>query len=351
MMIFQRCLTAAMVFYLATAAQKTLSSLRITGLKSPDLAEIEVLENVALATRAKSGFVVSSIVADGRLLRWQSVRGTETWDRVTSSLVLPALQYRPSSGMQVLRFSARRFFATFEPAEWSGVVRIKRDGVVTASKYIHRTEFGQMIIEDPVAPQSAAIFVGALLIFGPLAWRFGPVRPLGSGLPWLLLFLAILHLLFWASQPVGTTNDSNDYLKSAVSTAAGTPGYFPPGYGAFLAAIRAFAGANLGLWTTLAQHAMAVVIALWIFLLASRFLSHGCAFAAALVAGCMPPVLTTSQSILSEVPTTFAMVGTLYFAVRFRETGRLWMGALSGLAAGWAIAIRVVPFAALIPAI
>ena len=45
------------------------------------------------------------------------------------------------------------------------------------------------------------------------------------------------------------------------------------------------------------------------------------------------------------------MVGALYFTLRCAETGRLRFLVLSGVLAGWAGTLRVVPLAALIPSI
>jgi hypothetical protein len=209
----------------------------------------------------------------------------------------------------------------------------------------------RVTIEDPVAPHSAAVFAGAVLVFGGCAWLFGPIRRQRNNVPWLVFFLAVLHLLFWASQPVGTQTDSRGYVESFPIVLAGAPSSFPPGYPVLLGMVGSLASGHLGTWITLIQHGMVVLSALWLYLLLRRVMPEALALLGGVLAGAVAPSLTVPQSVLSETTTCFAMVGALYCAVRSNETRKLLPTVLAGVLVGWGFTLRVVPVAALFPAI
>jgi 4-amino-4-deoxy-L-arabinose transferase-like glycosyltransferase len=251
-------------------------------------------------------------------------------------------------------FHGGRIVMVLDAGGWRGTLRLERDGRQTQAaelpEYPARDE--RFIVQDPASAHAAVIFLVAVVLVSGAAWRLAPVGPGRSGAAWLLFSLITLHLVFWLSQAVGTTNDSTGYLDaSSVILREGKPAYFPPGYPVFLGAMGTFAGQRLGAVVTLLQHVMSVVTALWAYRLLRRVAAEELALVGGLLAGGLPPVLAMSQSVMTEIPTVFAMVGALYFAVRSMETGRISFALLSGLVAGFGGILRVVPLVGLFPAI
>jgi hypothetical protein len=208
-----------------------------------------------------------------------------------------------------------------------------------------------IVVESPEAPPSLVLFVGALILFTSCAWWFGPIRTGRRNILWLIFFLSVIHFLFWTNQCVGTTYDSFGYLKTNWFFLQGIPSYFPPGYPALLGVVGSISGDNLGRWITLVQHGMVVLGGVWIYLLLRRIMSEELSMIGGILAGAIAPSLITSQAVLSEAPTLFAMVGAFYFTVRSSETGRSWYAVLAGMLAGWAGILRIAPLAGLIPSI
>jgi hypothetical protein len=172
-----------------------------------------------------------------------------------------------------------------------------------------------------------------------------------GSVPWLVFSLALLHLLFWTSQCVGTNNDSTTYLEGVEGLQSGKPSYFPPGYPALLGLLGFFGGANLGGWTTLVQHGMAVLGAVWLYMLLRRVMREDLALLGALLGAFVAPSLTTSQGVMSETVTCCAMIGSLFFTVRCAETEKMPFAVLAGILAAFAVTLRVVPVAGLTPAL
>ena len=343
-------LTAATVVYLAWISETALSPLFF---HSPESAKIvlEVLEKDG--RNLPHQLWINSVVVDGRLLRWDAIDHSTGWELSSIRYPLPPLVYKSDFNPAILTFSGKRFIAFLQAREWSGVIRVKRDGrtvqlidVQAAGEQNTNIDFS-----DPTLPSSALVFVGALILFAGCAWYFGPVRPARTGVAWLVFFLCVLHLLYWACMPVGTNNDSVGYRETvSVFFFKGRPDYFPPGYPALLVLMGNLAKSSVGTWLTLAQHGMTVLTALWLYLLLRRFISEELAFLAALLAGSMAPALTVPQAIISETATSFAMVGALYYTVRSTESRKRLFLALAGLLIGWAATLRGVPLAVLLVA-
>jgi hypothetical protein len=346
------CITLATVLYLAFISESTLSFLLTPA--APGQVTIEVTKDqAASAADPQDGLAVDAVIADGKLLRWDSTHYTNEWElQDTEGQPVPHL-FDTHPGSATLTFQARRFVAVVRSVRWSGVMRVIRDGRLVQERTVPRSDvWSPIAVDDPGAPRSGAVFVGALILFAACAWRFGPWSRGRRSLPWLVFFLTALHLLYWATQPVATNNDSEGYLD-AISTlfSSGTPAYFPPGYPVFLALVGSLAGGHLGSAVTLIQHGMAILAAVWLYLLLRRVVSEGLALVGGILAGSLGPTLTLSQSVLSETATCFAMAGALYFAVRATETGKIIFTVLAGALMGWGVILRVVPLVALSPAI
>lgn len=295
---------------------------------------------------------VKALIVDGRCLRWESIEPTNNWkavDVLQVGKLLPVLD--DDTQPAILRFQGKNLLAMVQADHWSGTVQLLKNGSEVQKSEASKEQQLTMILEDPVAPLSTAVLAAALILFAGCAAWFGPLRADRDCTAWLIFFLSVFHILFWSSQCVGTTNDSPGYVADFKIILAGMPAYFPPGYPALLGLVGAMSGENLGGWITLFQHAMLVVSGFWIYLLLRRITFEELALLGGILAGVMPSCLTVSQSVMSETPTLFAMVGAFYFAVRSTETSRLWFSILAGLLTGWAGTLRVVPLAALIPSL
>jgi hypothetical protein len=294
---------------------------------------------------------MKALVVDGRLLRWESTKRSGGWV-LEDGAGQPSNLFFQGPGNATLAFGAARLIAILQPVNWSGLIRVKRNGrPVQMMDVASQGPSHPIAIEDPAAPKSAAVFVGALILFGGCAWWFGPWNTRRKSIPWLVFFLSVIHLLYWASQPIGTNNDSEGYFNAASEVFHGSPPGYPPGYGFLLTAVEAVAGENLGSWTTLLQHGMVVLGAVWLYLLFRKIMSEELALTGAILAGVLTPTFTVTQGLMSEPSTSFAMIAALYFAVRSNETGKIIFAALAGIFVGWAGLLRVVPLAALLPAI
>lgn len=299
---------------------------------------------------------LDSLIVDGQLLRWESLRQMNGWEAITQrgSGLPPSLLYKDSEGPALVHFQGSRWLATIRANQWAGTVRVEQQGTrerVVEVQALQGPE-RQMIIESPEVPSSSLLFMAGIAGFSGLAWWCGPIRRGRSMVPWLILFLSVFHLLFWVSQCVGTNNDSPGYLDAIREVFVhGEPSYFPPGYPALLGIGESLSGEHLGRWITLVQHGMAVLGGLWIYLLLLRIVPGEVALFAGILAGALTPTLTVAQAVMSETPTFFAMAGALYFTVRSAETGHWRFAVLAGVLTGWAGTLRVVPLAALLPSI
>jgi len=310
------------------------------------------LEAVGSGTGSESHLWIDTIIVDGQRLKWDATDHLEGWRFVDRGGIFPLLQFEQTSGRSVLSFPCRRFVAILKPNHWSGSLRVLGNGALEQIFDIQDSNEETVMLADPPAPESAVLLIGAVVFFGALAWWLGPIYLNRRGNVWLILFLSAAHLLYWAASPVGTNGDSSGYFGSiATIFASGLPSYFPPGYPALLGILDGLAGPLLGSWITLLQHAMSVFTAFWLYLLLRRIVSEGAALLGGVLVGALIPVFTTSQSVLAETPTCFAMMGAVYFATRSRDTGRLSMAVAAGLFLGWSGTLRVVPLVGLAPAV
>jgi hypothetical protein len=346
---FRLCISVVTVLYLGLATQNLLSCLLTSEHRDFGRVAFEAAGN---ATGPDSHLQLDALITDGRHLNWDSINDRQGWKTIATGSVLPSLTSEQDSRPSVLNFRCKRFVAVLQVNGWSGTVRIKRNGSLEQLLDIQDSDRGTVVLADPPAPRSVPLLIGAVVFFGVLAWWLGPIYRTRNGSVWLLVFLSSAHLLYWAALPVATNGDSSGYYGSiAPIFASGAPCYFPPGYPALLGILDGFSGPSLGNWITLVQHAMSVLAAWWLYLLLRRIASEPIAFLGGVLAGILIPAFTISQSVLAEMPTCFAMVGTVYFAIRSRDTGRFSNALVAGLFLGWAGTLRVVPLAGAGPAV
>jgi hypothetical protein len=349
------CITLATVLFLAYAARNNLSYLFHSSNQEQSTFTIQATASKDKSPKATSHELwIRAIISDGQLLRGNTVDRTNNWEVVERGGLPPLLRYREDSKPALLTFQGRNLVTIFKTNQWSGAIRVERDGREVKVVNLQGSEEQErpIVVEDPEAPPSVAVFVVASILFAVCAWWFGPIRTSRRNILWLIFFLSIIHFLFWTSQCVGTTYDSPSYLQTVTRFfLEGEPSYFPPGYPALLGVVGTISGDNLGRWVTLVQHGMLVLACVWIYLLLRRIMSDELALLGGILAGALAPSLTTSQAVLSEAPTLFTMLGALYFTVRSAETGRLLFAILAGLLTGWAGILRLAPLAGLLPSI
>jgi 4-amino-4-deoxy-L-arabinose transferase-like glycosyltransferase len=347
------CITLLTALYQAFAFTAALSFLITAGSADFGSIELESLERAGAPSTTQSHLWVKALLVDGRNARWETIDHRVGWELVFNrgSSPNPELSYKRGSQTAALNFQAKRFVAVLESADWTGTIRVKRNGQAIRALTVQDSD-SLFCVEGPIAPPSTAVFLVSFIVIVGCGWFFGPARGHGKSVCWLAVFVGLLHLSYWAIQMVATWGDSIGYLDSVKPVfVEGRPSYYPPGYSALLGIVGTFAGSKLGRWMTLIQHGMVVTMALWIYCVLRRIMSETSALVGGLVAGALPVFLTAPQTILSETATCFAMVGSLYCAVRFREGGKWAFGLLSGVLMGWAGMLRVLPLIALLPAI
>lgn len=346
------------VLFLVVIAGITTLGARTLGTGIPD-ARRDPATFTLLATRADaaqpaaaSTLRVHRVLVDGRTLRLDEVAGNADWERYNEfgEGVPDELRFPSGATSRKLEFTARSFTLVTSSWEWPGSITVLRNGdtVRTMDYSLIR---GTVARDD--SPQGSMFFpnVFGLLLAVAVSWRYRPRAGHHLGLAWLVTALATIHLAYWLTQAIGTTDDSVGYLASAKQLFLGYATYFPPGYPLLLGIVEAVAGPATGSVVALLQHAMAVTAAAWIFLLLRRLVDRQTALLGGLMAGALPTMLAMPQAILTEGPTLFAMTGSLYFAVRAMETARARDAWVAGVFAGWAILLRVVPVVPIAPAL
>jgi Dolichyl-phosphate-mannose-protein mannosyltransferase len=343
---------AAAAYGLALAAQRTFSLGGDARSGRPSAFVIRAVETDGRSSAVQPDLWLRRLIVDGRSLRFDSLKTTADWEVMANSgtMIPAALKYRSHSTSAALAFHGTSFVMVVDANRWSGSIGVERDSTEMQTIRLHPLS-GTIAVEDPAARPSIAVFVVAVILFGVATWWIAPMVPGRSSAPWLILVLSGFHVAFWLRQCIGTTDDSLAYLNGIAGLRLGTPMYFPPGYPAMLGLVGGFAGLHLGTFVTLIQHGMTIVAGLWIYLLLRRLVTEELALLGGLLAGALPSIVTMSQTIMSEAPTLFAMVGAVYFAVRCAETGRVRFAMVAGVLTGWAVTARVVPVAALLPAI
>ena len=344
------------VSYLAIEMQQTLGG--VAWLRTHEQA-VTSLQFLGVRTEAAfsppSRLWLDRVFVDGRLLRWNAAESLDHWAVVEDrGPRLPGiLQMQSGETSARLTFRGVPWVVTGRAQHWNGEIRTVGDALQTRMVGAQRGNNGEerIFLESAVSSSGMLWLVGGGLVLAAAAWSFGPVRLGYHPVWWLLFVLTLVHGMFWVSQCVGTNDDSPAYLESVQYVVKGEPSYFPPGYPLFLGGLAELAPGTLGRWITLVQHGMAVAGGLWLYGLLRRIVTQELALLGGLLGGALAPVLTTAQAVMSECPTGFAMLGALYFAVRSRETDQWFWAALSGLFLGWAGMLRVVPLAAMVPAL
>jgi hypothetical protein len=315
--------------------------------------------------RATGGYLsVKAILADGRLVvrRMEDVPAGSGWSARQSDVVSPPyLVYtgQPGGAPAVVRIpAARTVVVMLEAYAWTGEMRmVGEDGRAPTVHAIAGPASikgaSTLVFGSPVRSGPVTGAVGVFALYFVLAMGFGLHR-LYRTLPgaWLGLVLGGIHFLYWSCMPPGYHGDTIGYWDTVQSLLLGSPSFQPPGYSLLLGPLAFAVGeANLTAMTTLLQHAMAVAVQIWVFLLMRRVIQTDFAAFAALLGGIAFPVLVASNMVLTEWPTAFAMTGCLYLAFVAAERDSMAAAAASGLLAGWAGVLRVAPIGGLAPAV
>jgi hypothetical protein len=359
-LVFRVCITLITVLWLACAVRNSLSYLFGHTEERHAAFRLQAIGNQDFGSMdQRSDLLVRALIVDGQRLRWDSVDRTNNWETIDYGRAGdPCFIYRDSSEPAILSFQGNNALIVLEPDQWSGKVIFERDGKEVRSLELpypgqirHSAQEYPIVLESPAAPPSTALFIGALIIFLGCAVWFGPITRARGSVPWLIFFLFVAHILFWASNCVATTGDSSGYVNVLPLLLQGIPSYFPPGYPAFLGLVGAVSGESLGRFVTLTQHVMAVFAGWWIYLFLRRITPESLALLGGILAAAMPCSLTAPQTVMTETPTLFALVGAFYFALRAMESERSLFSIPAGVLAGWAVTLRLAPLAGLFPSI
>jgi len=345
-------LTAASAILLAWSASLCLSA--VTSQASQRVQRF----TIAVSGSAKvpdNGTLVTRVLADGKALRGENAelkgRWVSYWDRTLSH----PNTMEPAS----ISFNARSAVLLFDRMDHCGHLSVSgpdgtiwqdtsKDSCARGGRY---RRFVAVDLPGP-APRPHWSFVVWLAAFFVLAAVTRPWTGRRRLDVWLLIYLAVLHFLFWSTQPVGLLTDSLKQLPTLkANILLGTPAYFPPGYPMLVGFAYLISRTVTGSVITMLQHVMMIATIWWCYRLLQRSAGTTVSFATALAIGAAAPTLVLPQGILSENVALFGMAGTLYFAFNYRETGRLRDGILAGLLLVWAILARVVPLAAGLPSV
>lgn len=281
-------LTAASAILLAWSASLCLSAVAYqTALKVQRFTIV-----VSGSVRAPdNGTAVTRLLADGKALRSNNsdLKGAwiSYWDRTLNH---PGT-LEPAS----ISFNARSAVILFDRQNHCGRLsingndgRIWKDGCGRGGRY---RRFVAVDLPAPV-PRPHWSFVFWLASFFVLAAITRPWTSRERIEIWLLVYLALLHLLFWSTQPVGLLTDSLKQLQTLkANVLLGTPAYFTPGYpilvGLGYLISRAFTGSVI----TMLQHAMMIATIWWCYKLLQRCAGTTVSFAVALMIGAAAPTL------------------------------------------------------------
>jgi Dolichyl-phosphate-mannose-protein mannosyltransferase len=302
-----------------------------------------------------NGTLVTRLLADGKALHGEDVelkgKWVSYWDRTLSH----PNTMEPAS----ISFNAKSAVVLFDLLDHCGHLSISGpDGTLRqdAKKDTcgHVGVYRRVVAIDLPTRESRhhwslAMWLVAFFVLGAVAQPWISRRRLEV---WLLIYLSVLHLLFWSTQPIGLLTDSLKELPTLkANVLLGTPAYFPPGYPILIGLAYLISRTITGSVITMIQHVMMIATIWWCYRLLQRSAGTTISFATALAIGAAAPTLVLPQGILSENVALFGMAGTLYFAFSYRESGRLRDGILAGLLLAWATLARVVPFAAGVPSI
>ena len=341
---FRLCVTLLTAIYLAFATQSALSFLVTHDGQRGDVT-FEILPGDGINLVNPNGrLLVMALLGDGAAVRLSSATNKSGWSAVPEEA--PRFLYAGSKGASV-SFPARRAVVILNNEGWSGQVRLRRGTQVLQNMELRSAEGGQITLQTPAPAPSPALLIIAMLAFAGLASWMGPITVERPTLPWLLFFLSAIHLLYWATEPIGTNNDLRGYLEAPHLVWSGTTPDNPPGYGALLWVLSSLSGAHSGTLTTLVQHGLVIVGSLCIHRCLRKIVSEGAALLGSVLAGALPASLIAAQAIIPESVTGFAMVGAFLFSVRSMERDDLRSALAAGALIGWAGLLKVVPLAGL----
>ena len=296
-----------------------------------------------------NGTLITRLLADGKALRGEDAELKGDWVSYWDRTLSHPNTTEPAS----ISFNARSAVVLFDRLNHCGHLSISGpDGTIwkdTLKDCDRGGRYRRFLAVDLPAPArrphwSLVVWLAAFLILAAVTQSWTSRRRLEV---WLLIYLAVLHLLFWSTQPVGLLTDSLKQLPTLkANILLGAPAYFPPGYPMLVGLAYLISRTRTGSVITMLQHVMMIATIWWCYRLLRRSAGTTVSFATALVIGAAAPTLVLPQGILSENVALFGMAGTLYFAFNYRETGRLRDGIFAGFLLAWATLARVVPLAA-----
>lgn len=293
---------------------------------------------------------IRGVVVDGRLVRPDTGSNGSGWRGVASNVSgMPALsEYIDTAGSATMVLPSGPTAVVLSAWAWQGTLDL-----LANTHVVQRVALDTLRDVSVVGTErrSVATFIVAVILMVTIGRMLGAVRR-GRRLGWLVIVLTAMHALVWVSQPIGVTNDSPGYLDSFNTLINdGLPSYFPPGYPLLVGFAQTLGGGATGLIIAAIQHMMAIAAGAWAYALMRRTVADEFAWVTGALAGGLPAVLTMSQTLMSEIVAMFAMLGAVYFAVRARDHGKVHLAIASGVLLGWAILSRVVPLAAVVPAL
>jgi hypothetical protein len=180
-----------------------------------------------------NGTLITRLLADGKALRGEDaeLKGdwVSYWDRT--------LSHPNTTELASISFNARSAVVLFDRLNHCGHLSISGpDGTIwkdTSKDCDRGGRYRRFLAVDLPAPArrphwSLVVWLAAFLILAAVTQSWTSRRRLEV---WLLIYLAVLHLLFWSTQPVGLLTDSLKQLPTLkANILLGAPAYFPPGY-------------------------------------------------------------------------------------------------------------------------
>ncbi len=180
-----------------------------------------------------NGTLITRLLADGKALRGEDAELKGDWVSYWDRTLSHPNTTEPAS----ISFNARSAVVLFDRLNHCGHLSISGpDGTIwkdTSKDCDRGGRYRRFLAVDLPAPArrphwSLVVWLAAFLILAAVTQSWTSRRRLEV---WLLIYLAVLHLLFWSTQPVGLLTDSLKQLPTLkANILLGAPAYFPPGY-------------------------------------------------------------------------------------------------------------------------
>lgn len=353
--------TLASVVFLAWSATATLSPLLQRRAAPESTWTINVVSQSRNAA-SETELILDNLIVDGRRLRSGSIQVSgqwETWDAFRH------LRYPDGSGPASITFRGAHIIVELRDPrslhrlsiarEHDTVVeRITGDSIAYARAgfSVIRGSVGHFRLEFPAKPAALWSFWLFLPLFAGVAALVAPWRSERSQERWLIVNQAAILATMWLTQSVITEDDSQGYLDGVrYLFDFAFPTYYPPGTSLLVALANLVPLGGLGNRFTLLQALMMLLSAIWLYRLIQPNLPGAAAFPIVLIVSTALWWLEPPRAVLSETLAVFGILGSLYYFEKAVQRRSIAAGVLGGLLAGWAGLARVVPLAAILPAV